>query len=119
MLRFHTVAILCAVFVFSAVSFQQFVTGLGLPPIPLVPVSSSQTVVGAVCGIAFARGIKGLRQIRWRELGKIAVGWVSTPISAALICYVLLFIVQNWKHCKITIPIYSNLSNHYPTKSLL
>jgi len=23
------------------------------------------------------------------------VGWISTPISAALICYVLLFIVQN------------------------
>ena len=82
-------------FIFSSVSLQQFVTGFGLPPIPLVPVSSSQAVVGAVCGIAFARGIKGLRQIRWWELGKIAVGWVSTPISAALICYVMLFIVQN------------------------
>ena len=82
-------------FIFSSISLQQFVTGLGLPPIPLVPVSSSQAVVGAVCGIALARGVKGLRQIRWRELGKIAVGWVSTPISAALICYVLLFIVQN------------------------
>ena len=82
-------------FIFSSVSLQQFVIGLGLPPIPLVPVSSSQAVVGAVCGIAFARGIKGLRQIRWWELAKIAVGWVSTPISAALICYVLLFIVQN------------------------
>jgi len=58
-------------------------------------VSSSQAVVGAVCGIALARGIKGLRQIRWWEIGKIAVGWVSTPISAAIICYVLLFIVQN------------------------
>ena len=82
-------------FIFSSTSLQQFVTGLGLPAIPLVPVSSSQAVVGAVCGIAFARGIKGLRQIRWWELGKIAVGWVSTPVSAALICYVMLFIVQN------------------------
>jgi PiT family inorganic phosphate transporter len=68
---------------------------LGLSPIPLVPVSSSQAVVGAVCGIVFARGIKGLRQIRWWEVAKIAVGWLSTPISAALICFVMLFIVQN------------------------
>ena len=82
-------------FIFSSSSLQQFISGLGLPPIPLVPVSSSQAVVGAVCGIALARGIKGLRQIRWWELGKIAVGWISTPISAALICYIMLFIVQN------------------------
>lgn len=82
-------------FIFSSSSLQQFVTGLGLPPIPLVPVSSSQAVVGAVCGIALARGIKGLRQIRWWEVGKIGVGWVITPISAALICFVMLFIVQN------------------------
>jgi len=57
-------------FIFSSTSLQQFVIGLGLPPIPLVPVSSSQAVVGAVCGIALARGIKGLRQIRWWEVGK-------------------------------------------------
>jgi PiT family inorganic phosphate transporter len=82
-------------FIFSSSSLQKFVTDLGLPPIPLVPVSSSQAVVGAVCGIALARGIKGLRQIRWWEVAKIAVGWISTPISAALICFVLLFIVQN------------------------
>jgi PiT family inorganic phosphate transporter len=82
-------------FIFSSSSLQTFVTDLGLPPIPLVPVSSSQAVVGAVCGIAFARGIKGMRQIRWREIAKIAAGWISTPISAALICFVLLFIVQN------------------------
>jgi PiT family inorganic phosphate transporter len=82
-------------FIFSSSSLQKFVTDLGLPPIPLVPVSSSQAVVGAVCGIALARGIKGLRQIRWWEVAKIAVGWISTPISAALICFVMLFIVQN------------------------
>lgn len=82
-------------FIFSSSSLQKFVMDLGLPPIPLVPVSSSQAVVGAVCGIALARGIKGLRQIRWWEVAKIALGWVSTPISAALICFVLLFIVQN------------------------
>ena len=82
-------------FIFSSSSLQKFVSDLGLAPIPLVPVSSSQAVVGAVCGIALARGIKGLRQIRWWEVAKIAVGWISTPISAALICFVLLFIVKN------------------------
>lgn len=82
-------------FIFSSTSLQKFVMELGLPPIPLVPVSSSQAVIGAVIGIALARGVKGLRQIRWWEVGKIGIGWVSTPISAAIICYVMLFIVQN------------------------
>jgi PiT family inorganic phosphate transporter len=82
-------------FVFSSQSLQAFVVNLGLPRIPLVPVSSSQAVVGAVCGLALARGMKGLRQIRWRMLRNIAIGWVATPVIAAAISYVSLYFVQN------------------------
>lgn len=82
-------------FVFSSQSLQSFVVDAGLPRIPLVPVSSSQAVVGAVCGLALARGFCGLRQIRWTVLRNIAVGWVATPLVAAVISYVALFFVQN------------------------
>jgi PiT family inorganic phosphate transporter len=82
-------------FVFSSQSLQTFVVNLGLPRIPLVPVSSSQAVVGAVCGLALARGMKGIRQIRWRMLRNIAIGWVATPVIAAAISYVALYFVQN------------------------
>ena len=82
-------------FVFSSQELSGFVAGLGLPPIPLIPVSSSQAVVGAVIGIACLQGIKGVRQVKWGVLGGIASGWVTTPVIAALISFILLFIVQN------------------------
>lgn len=82
-------------FVFSSTALSNFVASLGLPPIPLIPVSSSQAVVGAVIGIAMLQGIKGVRQVKWGVLGGIASGWITTPIIAALISFVSLFIVQN------------------------
>ena len=82
-------------FVFSSTELSNFVASLGLPPIPLIPVSSSQAVVGAVIGIALLKGIKGARQVKWEVLGGIASGWVTTPLIAAVIGFVLLFIVQN------------------------
>ncbi len=82
-------------FIFSSKELSNFVASLGLPPIPLIPVSSSQAVVGAVIGIALLKGIKGVRQVKWGVLGGIASGWITTPIIAAVIGFVLLFIVQN------------------------
>ncbi len=83
-------------FVFSSTHLQTFLTNLGLPRIPLIPVSSSQAVIGAVLGIAVVQGRgKALRQVRWNVLLKIASGWVSTPIAAAVITYLLLFVMQN------------------------
>ena len=72
-----------------------FLMHIGLPPLPLVPVSSSQAVVGGVCGVALVRGMKGLRQIQWSVLRNIGIGWVLTPTITALVCYIALFIVQN------------------------
>jgi len=82
-------------FVFSSTSLQALLVRFGLPAIPLVPVSSSQAVVGAVVGVALARGLKGLRQIQWSVLRNIAIGWVLTPTIAAITGYVALYIVQN------------------------
>ncbi len=82
-------------FTFSSQELSNFVASLGLPPIPLIPVSSSQAIVGAVIGIALLKGIKGVRQVKWGVLGGIASGWITTPVIAAIIGFILLFIVQN------------------------
>jgi len=82
-------------FMFSSTALQQLLVGLGLPAIPLVPVSSSQAVVGAVIGIGLCHGRRSARQIKWTVLGGIASGWISTPLIAAAISFVLLFFVQN------------------------
>lgn len=79
-------------FLFSSVTLEHFLASKGLPTIPLIPVSSSQAVVGAVIGIGLLKGGKG---IRWTSLGNIASGWVTTPIVAAVICFVMLFFLQN------------------------
>lgn len=81
--------------VFSSQALQAFIVNIGLPQIPLVPVSSSQAVVGAVCGLALARGIRGVRQIHWYMLRNITAGWIATPVIAAVICYLALYFVQN------------------------
>ncbi len=82
-------------FLFSSRELEHFLVTQGLPRIPLIPVSQSQAVIGAVIGIGLLKGAKGARQIRWRVLGNIAAGWVATPIAAALVCFVLLFVLQN------------------------
>ncbi|MEE9209470.1 MAG: inorganic phosphate transporter, partial [Kiloniellales bacterium] len=71
---------------------EAILAGAGLPTIPLVPVSSSQAVVGAVLGIGLLRGG---RAVRWRVLGGIGFGWLVTPIIAGVVCFVGLFFMQN------------------------
>jgi PiT family inorganic phosphate transporter len=51
-----------------------------------VPVSTSQAVVGAVLGIGM---VKGIQIINGRVLVKVIAGWVSTPILAAIIGFLL------------------------------
>ena len=79
-------------FMFASRSLEAFLASNGLPTIPLVPVSSSQAVVGSVVGIAILQGIAG---IRWRILGNIVVGWMATPLMAGLICFIGLYFLQN------------------------
>ncbi len=79
-------------FVFSSVSLQQMLVSAGFPAIPLVPVSSTQAVVGAVLGIGL---LKRARGINFAVLGQIASGWVTTPIISGVIAFVALFFLQN------------------------
>jgi len=79
-------------FVFASRGLEAWLMGHNLPTIPLVPLSSSQVVIGAVIGIGLAHGGKG---IQYRKLGKIASGWISTPVLAALITFISLFFLQN------------------------
>ncbi len=79
-------------FLFASQGLEQFLASHGLPTIPLVPVSSSQAVVGAVLGIAI---LKGGRGIRWRVLGGIGAGWVAAPAIAGVVCFIGLYFMQN------------------------
>jgi PiT family inorganic phosphate transporter len=79
-------------FLFASQGLESFLSANGLPTIPLVPVSSSQAVVGAVLGIAF---LKGGRGIKWRVLGNIGSGWVAAPAIAGIVCFIGLYFMQN------------------------
>ncbi len=79
-------------FLFSSQSLEAWLQGHNLPSIPLVPVSSSQAIVGAVIGIGL---LKGGRGIKWRTVAGITSGWVTTPVIAAVVCFVSLFFLQN------------------------
>ena len=79
-------------FIFSSSALSGFMTKIGLPPIPLVPVSSTQVVVGSVLGIGL---YKGVSNINLKVLGSIASGWVTTPVAAGVLAFLLLFFVKN------------------------
>ena len=82
-------------FLFASQGLERFLISHGLPAIPLVPVSSSQAIVGAVIGIGL---LKGGRGIRWRTLGGISSGWVLTPFIAGVLSLLSLFFLQNVFH---------------------
>lgn len=98
-------------FLFASTSLEHTLLAAGLPTIPLIPVSSSQAVVGAVIGIGLMHGKKGAKLIRWRVLGGIASGWVSTPIISFLICFIMLFFLQNVFNQQVYKPVYFSLTN--------
>ena len=79
-------------FIFSSSGLSELLVSLGLPAIPLVPVSSSQVVVGCVIGIGL---YKGARNINFRLLGEISAGWVATPLISGLLAYFSLFFFRN------------------------
>ncbi len=79
-------------FIFSSSALSGLMVKIGLPPIPMVPVSSTQVVVGSVLGIGL---YKGIRNINFKLLGSIASGWITTPVAAGLLAFLLLFFVRN------------------------
>jgi PiT family inorganic phosphate transporter len=79
-------------FIFSSSWLSNLFVRIGLPPIPLVPVSSSQIIVGCVIGIGL---YKGARNINFRLLGEIGIGWLATPLMSGIIAFFALFFVKN------------------------
>jgi PiT family inorganic phosphate transporter len=78
-------------FVFSSQGLSDAVQSIGLPGIPLVPVSSSQAIIGAILGIGI---LKGAKEIKLNVMGGITVGWVATPIAAGVITFFTLFFME-------------------------
>ena len=79
-------------FLFASERLEQLLANMSLPTIPLVPVSSSQAVVGAVIGIGM---LQGGREIQWPRVYSIVKGWVITPVISCLLCFVGLYFLQN------------------------
>ena len=78
-------------FLFGSPDLQRALKALHLPGWPLVPVSATQAVVGAILGISIVRR----SGIRLRALGEIAIGWVVSPVAALLMALLGLFVLQN------------------------
>lgn len=79
-------------FLFSSSMLRDALHALYLPALPLVPVSSTQAVIGAILGIGCMKGGRG---INWTITGKIVAGWFTTPVLTMLICFVSLFFLEN------------------------
>lgn len=79
-------------FLFASRGLEALLLRYGLPTLPLVPVSSSQAIVGAVLGIGLLRSA---RNVRWRLVGHIMAGWVITPVVSGVLCFIALFFMEN------------------------
>ena len=79
-------------FIFSSSGLSAFLRNAGLPAIPMVPVSSTQVMIGSIIGIGL---YSGARNINFRILGEIAAGWILTPLIAGILTFFSLFFVKN------------------------
>ena len=58
-----------------------------------IPVSTSQAVVGAVVGAGLVRGVKN---VHFGVFKNIALAWVSSPVSAGLVTYLIALITKGY-----------------------
>jgi inorganic phosphate transporter, PiT family len=79
-------------FIFSSTGLSDLFVKMGLPPIPMVPVSSSQVIVGCILGIGL---FKGARNINFKVLGEIGLAWVISPVASGSLTFFLLFFMKN------------------------
>ena len=77
---------------FSSQGLEDFLISIGLPPLPAVPVSSTQAVIGAIVGIGLAKGGKG---IKWSLVLRLMSGWVASPLIAFVLSYITLSFMEN------------------------
>ena len=79
-------------FLFASEGLSNFLISMSLPSLPLVPVSSSQAIIGGVVGIGL---LKGGKEVKWSIAGKISIGWITLPLLTMLISIIFLFILKN------------------------
>ncbi len=77
---------------FSSEGLEHFLISIGLPPLPAVPVSSTQAVIGAIVGIGLAKGGK---EVKWNLVLKLMCGWVLSPLMAFTLSYISLSFMEN------------------------
>jgi inorganic phosphate transporter, PiT family len=77
---------------FTSQSMETLLLENGLPSVPLVPLSATQSFIGAVIGVGLA---KDPQSINFKVFGKISIGWIVAPVTAGILAFVLLFFVQN------------------------
>ena len=78
-------------FLFGSPYLQRVLQSYHLPGWPLVPISATQAVVGAILGISLVRR----SAIRLKALADIVLGWLVAPLAALAIALVGLFVLQN------------------------
>ncbi|HOO70255.1 MAG TPA: inorganic phosphate transporter [Spirochaetota bacterium] len=100
-------------FLFASERLEFFLASHGLPTVPLVPVSSSQGVIGAVVGIGL---VHGGRDLNGKVLAKIASGWITAPVIAGIVSFIALFFFQNVFNQHVFTPIYYEISHEVVIK---
>jgi PiT family inorganic phosphate transporter len=78
-------------YLFASQGLKDFLVARNLPSLPLVPVSSSQSIVGGVVGVGLAR--RG-RNLNLKILRRIGLGWVATPLISAMVAFAALFVME-------------------------
>lgn len=77
---------------FSSETLENFLVSLNIPPLPAVPVSSTQAVIGALVGVGIAKGGKG---VKWNIVLKLICGWITSPLMAFILSYISLSFMEN------------------------
>ena len=98
---------------FTSQSLEKFLLENNLPSIPLVPLSATQSFIGAVIGVGLA---KDPQSINFKVFSKISLAWVVAPLTAGILSFVLLFFVQNVFEQKVIKPIPHEISKSVAVK---
>jgi len=77
---------------FASRGLKEWLVSQGFPSLPLVPVSSSQAILGAILGVGLLR--RG-REIHWGTVSRVVWGWLVTPVTAGVLCFIGLYFLQN------------------------